>query len=97
MEKSYPYPPYHYLKEVLTNCPKAGLLYMQLWAECDGKLTVKVKKKDVLNKFLCSATKLRNDAILLVREGFVNMNATMMEYRFELTGWDDVEKEDEDS
>lgn len=85
------YPPYFYLKEVLTNCPKAGLLYMTLWEHCDENLKFKVKKLHVKEIFLCSLTRVKNDLLLLLREGLVSFTENNSSMEFELTGWEDDE------
>lgn len=87
----YVYPPYNYLKEVLTNCPKAGLLYLQLWEYADDSWELIVPKKNIRDKFLMSPTRLRNDLMNLVREGFVSVHETKKDYKFELVGWNDEE------
>lgn len=83
------YPPYQYLKQVLTSCPSAGLTYMQLWQHVDDNLRLKIKKNNIRNLFLCTPTKLKNDAMVLMREALVDMTETEHYLHFELTGWED--------
>lgn len=83
------YPPYQYLKSVLTNCYKAGLLYMQLWELADSNLRVIVKKDDIRTNLLTSPTRFRNDISMLLREGLISAHETSSQYCIELVGWDD--------
>lgn len=89
MQEEHNYPPYFYLKAVLTNCPKAGLLYLTLWDHCDDNLKFKVKKSHTKDVFLCSLTRVKNDLLLLIREGLVSFTENMDSMTFEMTGWDD--------
>ena len=83
------YPPYQYLKSVLTNCYKAGLLYMQLWEIADSNLRVTIKKDDIRSRLLTSPTHFRNDLSMLVREGLISAHETAAQWCVELVGWED--------
>lgn len=87
------YPPYQYLKSVLTNCYKAGLLYLQLWELADENLHVKLKKNDIRDRLLTSPTRVRNDISMLVREGLISVYETSDVYKIELVGWDNDDTE----
>lgn len=89
MKTSDSYPPYQYLKSILTHCPRAGLLYMELWSLSDENLNLRIAKKNLHEVFLCSKTRLKNDLYALVREGLVSMEESSKDMIFELTGWDD--------
>jgi hypothetical protein len=52
------YPPYEYLERVLTNCPKAGMVYVWLWKEKrDDQLILKFKKDEITFEFSWKAFK----------------------------------------
>jgi hypothetical protein len=84
----FDYPPYPYLSQVLKNCPKAGLTYLEIWKDRDQINKVHVYKKDVPSTYLSSLAKFRHDLLLLVKEALVNIEETPLVIHIELIGYD---------
>ena len=91
MQKFPDFPPYYYLIGVLQHCPKAGLLFMQLWEKADDDLKLKVKKNEIIPTFQISPTRFRNDLGLLVREGLLQIDDHPTYYKISLESWEDDE------
>lgn len=84
-------PPYHYLRQVLDHCPKAGLTYIDIWARMDKDNRIKIDKEAIRNNFLVSLSKFRHDLLLLVKEGLISIEETPKTIKIEVVGWDDEE------
>jgi hypothetical protein len=53
-------PPVRYFERVLKTCPKAALLYLQLWINKNKYMNVRVKEIDIRRQYLMSPTVFRN-------------------------------------
>lgn len=87
--EDYRFPPYIYLKAVLQHCPKAGLLYMQLWDLADEERSFILKRSEIQSTFLTTQCKFKNDLSLLAREALLHIHETSSTFKIELVGWDD--------
>ncbi len=81
-------PPRPYLVQVLKNCPKSGLLYLDLWNMRNRDNIVFIEKGQIRTIFLTSTLRFRNDLMGLVREGLASAEETPSHYSIELVGWD---------
>lgn len=62
---------------------------MLLWQFADEKHKIKILKDKIREQFLCTPTKLKNDAMILMRDGLIDMHETEKFVHFELTGWEE--------
>ena len=65
-------PPYPYLMQVLNHSANVAATYIEIWRHKDKNDRVVVSKPQIKNQFLVSATKFKNDCLVLVREGLIN-------------------------
>lgn len=66
-------PPYAYLMQVLNHTPKVAASYVEIWRHKDKHDRLIVCKTEIRNKFLMTAAKFKNDCLVLVREGLINL------------------------
>lgn len=81
-------PPYLYLYQLAEHCPRAIASYMQLWRDKDESNRLTIYKKDIPTVFLKSPLKLRNDLMLLVKEGLASIDENPLTLTIELVGYD---------
>ncbi len=89
----FDYPPYPYLYQVALYCPKAVITYMQLWEKRNkNSCKTTIIKSDLKNQYLTTATKLKNDLLLLMREGLLSIvEETSYSLVIELVDFDEDE------
>jgi hypothetical protein len=90
---SYSFPPFFQFHQVLQNCPKAGLTYLNLWQNKNKENCLYVTKTDIRNEYLSSLSKFRHDILLLVREGVISVNETPEKIYIDLLDWDELDQE----
>lgn len=86
---AWDYPPYPYLEVVLTHCPRAGRLYLELWKERDEFKRVLILDKELPLRFLLRKRQLVDQLMLLVREGVLSFEESPDKLTIELTDWDE--------
>lgn len=67
------FPPYFFLKQVLDHCPKAGTIYLSLWAAQDKNHKVFAPKDRIRADFGSTITRFRNELFFLSKEGLVSV------------------------
>jgi len=88
-------PPYAYLMQVLNHAPKVAASYIEIWRHKDKNNKLVVAKNQIRNQFLMAATKFRNDCMILVREGLIDLvqkgDDEFYTLHIEVTGWGEDE------
>ena len=89
IRKEWDYPPYPFLEQVLSHCPKAGWTYLFLWKERDAFDCLRIKKLDIPAKTLMSRISFDANMRNLCREGLVSAYQTDDDLQIELVRWED--------
>ncbi len=87
-------PPIPYLTQILKNCPKSGLVYLDLWKMRNKENVIMVEKRLVRQLFVTSLVRFRNDVTGIVREGLANVDETPSHFIIEMVGWDEIDGND---
>lgn len=83
------YPPYPYLEVVVTHCPMAARLYLDLWIERDDYCRILVKEEEFPTRFLMKKSAFIGKLLQLVREGVISYEENADAIIIEMVEWND--------
>lgn len=84
-------PPYPYLAQILSHCPKAASTYISIWRARDENNAITVNKSEIRNSFLITPTRFKNDMLVLVKEGLISVEESPKMLQIDVVGWDEEE------
>jgi hypothetical protein len=82
------YPPYPYLEQVLSHCPKAGCTYLYLWKHRDSNNYLQIERDKIPSSTLFSTASFLHNLRLLASEGLISFIEKGNRLKIELVGWD---------
>jgi hypothetical protein len=80
------FPPLKYFTRVLKNCPKAALLYIEIWRKKSKQMITVIQKKDIRKEYLMSPTMFRNLLAPLMFINLISFNENDEKYRIDIMG-----------
>ena len=86
--QAWDYPPYPYLEQVLSHCPKAGYTYLYLWKHRDCENFLQIKRLDISTQTLISTATFMHNLRLLASEGLISFEEKAADVVIEIVDWD---------
>lgn len=83
------FPPCPYFLQILRHYPESAMLYYKIWGSKNENYKLAVRKENIFDIFLVSATIFKNRLVNLMEEGLLSFESTPEFYYIELVTLDD--------